>query len=158
MPTPPEETKTDIILCPDGTAIYELNEEGDISGTYHGKFVFKCYLDPLSQIAADRLYRDLVGPNLQEANEKSKWLAFYLAHLKYRIIKSPPFWKTEGSLVDGNISDENVISLIASKAFDAELLYKQSLKKKKEEALEKAQSAAQALHESLNPKKKEEEK
>ena len=157
MPTP-EDNKSDIILCPDGTAIYELDMEGEISGTYRGKFTFRCYLDPLSQMAADRLYRELVGPNMQDASEKAKWLAFYLAHLKFRVVKSPPFWKTADSLVDGNIADENVISLLASKAFDAELLYKQELKKKKTDALQKAQSAATAIQESLNPKKKEDDK
>lgn len=160
MPEVPEESKTDLIFNSDGTATYELNMDGDISGSYRGKFVFKCYLDPLSELAASKLFRELMGFNPQEMNETDKYLAWALAQLKYRIAKSPPFWKTEGSLIDGNIFDKNIITHVLDMATEAELLYRKDIKKRKEEALQKAHAATQAIQEKLSPKrkKKEEEK
>jgi hypothetical protein len=151
LPNTHEEPKTDLNFNNDGTATYELNMDGDISGSYRGKFIFRCYLDPLSELAASRLFREIMGVNSQEMPETEKYLAWALAQLKYRIVKAPPFWRTENSIVDGNIFDKNVIMHVLDMATEAELLYRKNLKKKKEEALEKAQQAVQALHESLNP-------
>lgn len=158
LPETPEETKTELSFNNDGTATYELNMDGDISGSYRGKFVFRCYLDPLSELAASRLFREIMGTNSQDMPETEKYLAWALAQLKFRIAKAPPFWRTENSIVDGNIFDKNVIMHVLDMATEAELQYRKNLKKRKEAALEKASLAAQALHESLNPKKKEEEK
>lgn len=160
----PEEQKpkqdTNLILNTDGTASWTFREEGDTLGaTYAGTFVFKCYLNPLDSLAAGRLYRELLGQNGHEAGDQERFLAFALSQCKYRITKAPPFWKSSNSVVDGgDVPDLNLISLILDKAISSEVLYKEQLKKRKEEALDKAQKAAEALHESLNPKKKEESK
>lgn len=139
----------DLVINPDGTAIYTLNEEGDISGSYRGTFVFKCYLSPLDTLAAGKLYRELLGSNAQEASDTERFIAFCLSQLSKRIIKSPPFWNT-GDMLAGNIPDMNVLSLILSKAVESEEAYKTQLKEKRTQALETAKNAATALQERLN--------
>ena len=107
----PDELDTDIHLKPDGTAIWTLREEGEISGTYSGAFTFKCYLDPLATLAAGRLYRELLGSYGDSASETERFIAFALSQLQKRVIKGPPFWATasESGFV-GNIPDLNILS------------------------------------------------
>jgi hypothetical protein len=149
-----------LILNNDGTASWTFREEGDtLQATYAGTFVFKCYLSPLETLASGRLFRELIGQNSNEASDQERFLAFSLSQLKSRIVKAPPFWKTDSnSIVDGNIPDLNLISLTLDKAINAELLYKEELKKKKAEAVATVQAAATALQESLKPTRKKKEK
>jgi len=131
-PLPP-----DLILNPDGTAVFTLQDEGEVLGTYKGTFTFRCFLDPLATLSAGRVYRDLLGPNPQDASETERFLAFSLSQLQKRIIKAPPFWNTD-SMLAGNIPDVNIISTVLARAIDAEVAYKERLKDKKKEALEKS--------------------
>ena len=157
----PEEQKTivlpdDLTISPDGTALFSINEVGAIQGDYRGVFHLRCYLNPLDSLAAGREFRNLLGQYGDSAGEGDRYTAFCASQLGHRVIKGPPWWTANNQA--GNIPDLNVLSTILDRALTAEAYYKQHLVKRKEEALEKAQKAAQALHESLNPKKKEEEK
>lgn len=96
------------------------------------------------------------GPNTQEASEQDKFLAYCLSQLKYRVVKAPPFWITDTSMVQGNLPDINLISLALDRAISAELLYKEQLKVRREESLKKATEAAKAIQEGLIIKPKEE--
>jgi hypothetical protein len=135
------------IKVENGLAMWEINRDGDISGLYRGMFTFRCYLDPISMIKANREYRDLIGPNYISAPEHETFLAYALTQLKYRVVKGPPFWSStvEGSGFSGNIPDENIISEVLNAALDSEILYRKQLKDRKDTALDKAKKAAEAM-------------
>ena len=144
----------DLVIQIDGTAFFTINEEGLTQGSYRGVFNLKCYLSPLDSLAASRHYRELLGPYGDSAGEQDRYLAFCVSQLARRVIKGPPWWTaTEGQ--PGNILDLNILSLILDRSLTAEAAYKERLTKMKQEALEKAQNAATALQDSLNPKKNE---
>jgi len=143
-----EENKKNIHLRIDGaTATWELREEGLISGTYAGTFKFRCFLSPTQKIAANREYREILGPNPTYAPEHESMMAFALTQLKHRIIEAPPFWSStlQESSMAGDIADDNIISLVLDAAIEAELQYKNNLKEKKDDVLKRAVKAAEAL-------------
>lgn len=128
-------------------ATWTMKLEGDVQGTYSGNFTFRCFLNPLQTIAANREYRELLGPNPTSAPEHESFLAYSLTQLKYRIISAPPFWNStiQDSAMAGNIPDENIISAVLSAAIDSEILYKSQLKSRKEAALKTANAAVDEL-------------
>lgn len=139
--------RSDLII--DGaTASWDMRLDGDIQGTYIGVFKFKCYLTPLQQIAANREYRELMGPNPTYASEHESFLAYSLTQLKHRIISAPPFWASQNpAMFSGDIADENIISAVLDAALSSELKYKSQLKKKRLDALERAQNSTEKLME-----------
>lgn len=145
----------DLVVNADGTATLTINEEGPLSGSYRGTFALRCYLSPLDSLSAGRHFRDLLGPYGDSAGEQDRYLAFCMSQLSKRVIKGPPWWTVDQQT--GNILDLNILSLILDRSLTAESAYKERLTKMKQEALEKAQRATQAIQESLNPKKKEDE-
>jgi len=85
--------RSDIVI--DGNvATWNIAVEGDISGTYHGVFKFKCFLTPTEKLAAGRDYRELLGTNAALAFKREDDLALTFAQLKYRILAAPPFWSS----------------------------------------------------------------
>lgn len=137
-----DDERSDISI--DGNiATWNINITGDIQGTYVGIFKFKCYLTPIEQIKANRDYREMIGPNPLGAPEHETFLAYALCQLKYRVISAPPFWISEQGGIGGNIPDEDVLSAVLSAATDSEVKYRDMLKKRKEEALERARKAAE---------------
>lgn len=135
------------IILEGNTATWEMKEEGDVQGTFTGKFRFRCFLTPTQKIAANREYRELMGDNIVMAPEHESFLAYSLTQLKYRIIDSPPFWqstlKTSG--IAGDLPDENIITIVLNAAVNSELKYKDGIKDKKLEALERAKKAAERM-------------
>jgi hypothetical protein len=137
------------------TATWTMRLDGAVSGTYTGTFQFRCFLTPLQRIAAGREQRALLGESRAFSEtpdyEHEAWLAYLLTQLKYRIISAPPFWATSGinKSHEGDIPDENVLEKVLDAATDAELIYKQRLRKLKEEALVKANVGAKAVEEQL---------
>src|SRR5271165_3779061 len=107
-----EETQipSDLVVNPDGTAIFTINEQGKVQGNYTGTFTFRCFINPLDNLAAGKVFRELLGPFGADANEDDKFMAFALSQLQKRIIKSPPWWQTD-SVIHGNIPDSFVISI-----------------------------------------------
>ena len=155
----PEEQKPinvpdDLQVGAEGVAYYTINEEGPIHGNYRGVFSIRCYLNPLDSLAAGRHFRELLGQYGDVAGEQDRYMAFCIAQLSRRVLKGPPWWHADQ--IAGNIPDLNVLSTLLDRALTAEAAYKQRLVKMKEEALEKASVAAQAIQENLNPKKEEE--
>lgn len=147
------------ILIEGDNAIWHLHDEGLIKGTYIGTFKFRCYLSPTHQIAANREYRELLGPNPALADQHETFLAYALTQLKYRVLESPPFWTSlSASTFNGDIPDDNILSLILDAAISSELKYKSLLKKKKEDALNRAKKALEkTLMSSPNRKKEQSE-
>jgi hypothetical protein len=126
------------LLLENNKASYHFDQTGEIGGTYRGVFEFRCYLNPVQYIAADKEYRDLLGSNAALADPHADNLAYALTQLKYRILKAPPFWYSEDSLFPGgSVPDREVISHILTAATEAELQYRTSLLSKQEEAVNK---------------------
>lgn len=146
-------TRTDIKF-EGNVAVWDISTEGSISGTYSGTFKFRTFLNPLQRIAADREMRELIGANPTFASQEISYLAFCLSELKQRIVESPPFWNStlQNSSMAGNIPDEEVLTIIMNAAVDAQLLYKQHLLEKKEDAIRRAK---EALEKRLKDKKDE---
>lgn len=139
--------RSDLII-EGNTATWDMRLDGDIHGTYVGAFRFKCYLSPLQQIAANREYREIMGPNPTFASEHESFLAYALTQLKYRIVTAPPFWASQNpATLSGDIADENVIAAVLDAALGSEMKYKSQLKKKKLEAVARAKAATEKLME-----------
>ena len=138
-----EKERTDIQL-EGNTGVWEMSLVGDVQGTYIGSFRFKGFLTPTQQIAANRDYRELLGSNPTMVPEHESFLAYALTQLKYRIVSSPPFWSAARSAsLEGDVPDENVISAALDAALATEIKYRNQLKKKKLEAIERAKQAAE---------------
>lgn len=120
------------------TASYEMNLTGEIGGTYMGLFKFKTILTPLQEIEADRDYRSLLGSNAELATTHIDMMCYTLAQLKHRIIEAPPFWNGENTRFPGSqIKDREILQAALEAAIIAETKYKNLIKKKNEEALNK---------------------
>jgi hypothetical protein len=126
------------------TATWSINKHGAINGTYIGTFRFRCFLTPIQKIDADREYREVLGVNPTMADENVSLLSYALTQLKYRVLESPPFWRT-GAHLEGDLPDEEIITEVLNAAIGAEVKYRNQLKKKKETALSKAKKAAEKL-------------
>lgn len=132
------------LIIEGNTVTWDMRIEGDINGMYAGAFRFKCYLSPLQQIAANREFREVMGPNPTFASEHESFLAYALTQLKYRIVSAPPFWASQSpASLAGDIADENVISAVLDAALGAEIKYKSQLKKKKLDAVARAKAATE---------------
>lgn len=150
--------RSDIVI-EGNLAKYQIAALGSIAGTYAGEFVFRCFLSPSQQIAANREYRELLGANPVLAPEHESFLAYALTQLKYRIVSSPPFWTATQQIngISGDLADEEIISNVLDAAIHAQLKYKDGLYKRKIELLEKAKAAAQRILDGKEAKEDEEE-
>lgn len=128
-------------------AKFQLAAHGAINGTYAGEFVFRCFLSPSQQIAANREYRELLGPNPTMAGEHETFLAYALSQLKYRVIQSPPFWTATLQIngLAGDILDEEVITQVLDAAVHAQLKYRHEMDKQKMALIERAKAAAEKI-------------
>ena len=138
--------RSDIVI-EGNVATWSISMKGDIQGTYHGVFKFKCYLSPTEQLAAGRDYRELLGPNASLAFAKEDNLAYTLAQLKHCVISAPPFFTSAVGVNGyiGDIVDENVLDAIFEAAMASRLKYIAMLENKKEEMLKKAKASAEKL-------------
>lgn len=139
--------KNDIVLN-NSTATWVLPPtQGELGGTYTGRFVFRCFLDPLQDLKAGREFRELLGSLAIQATEKETNLAFALTQLKHRIISSPPFWSSTApdSGIEGNIGDINIIALVLEAAMVSEELFKEKVKLERDFSLERSIKLAEEL-------------
>lgn len=129
------------IVISGNIATYAMSPtQSEILGTCNGTFTFKTFLTPLEELQAGRELRALLGELGNQASAKEIDCAFALVQLKYRVIKSPPFWSStlQDSDYSGNIPDGNIIGIILNKAMNAEVLYKEKLFNEREELLNKS--------------------
>ena len=139
----------DLLTVKNDIAEYDFIDEGEIMGTYRGKFIFKCILSPIEEIDADRDFRQLVGEHASLINPENEKVALALVQLKYRVLKAPLFWTSEESRINGgHIKDINIISHVFAAAIDAEIAYRNQLKERKDKA-------QKILAESLQKRKEE---
>jgi len=138
--------RSDIVI-EGNIATWSLSMSGDINGTYHGTFKFKCFLTPTEKLAAGRLYRELLGANAALAFKEEDNLAFYIAQLKYRVVSAPPFWTSAIGVNGeaGDLPDTNVLNAISEAAMTAELKYIATLQNKKENMIKKAKESAEKM-------------
>jgi len=107
--------------------------------SFIGTFTVKCVLNPIEEIKANKLYRELLGEtNPHLANEDIHNLALALSQLKFRVVKSPAGWKH--SEIDGGHLDANIVLHVFNMALEARILFHkeagkrvEGLKKKLEE-------------------------
>lgn len=152
--------RKDITIEDNDTATWTLSAIGDMrASTYIGKFRFKCFLNPTDKIAANREYRELLGANPTLTPEHESLLAYALTQLKYRVVSAPPFWtQSVGSTsYAGDIPDENIITTVLNAAIDSEVKYKNTIKKRTEEALKRARLAAERQVKLQNESAKEDD-
>jgi hypothetical protein len=135
------------IVIEGNEATWECRLEGDVNGTYTGRFRFRCFLLPTQKLAAAREMRALLGENATLALAHEENLAYTLSQLKHRVISAPPFWTSNLQVngVSGDLPDENIIDQVLEAAIDAELKFRAQLKQKKIEAIEKAKKAAERI-------------
>lgn len=147
------------IVIENNIATWNIKAYGEHQGTYAGQFRFKCFLTPTEKLAAGREYRALLGPNIALALKHEDNIAFSLTQLKYRIVKSPPFWSSAVGIdgYEGDIADEGIIDIVLQAAIDSELKYAALLQKKKEDALGKAKNAAEKIASDIESEEEEEE-
>jgi hypothetical protein len=140
------EKELDIII--DGSvATWNMVDQGDVNGTYIGVFKFRCYLTPIQKLACGREYRELLGPSPAMATSQDDNLAFALTQLKHRVISGPPFWQSSLQTTGyaGDLPDEVVLMHILDASISAEIKYKEQLKKKREEAITRAENIAEKI-------------
>lgn len=140
MPVNPEDIKIE-----GNVAVWDMKEDGVISGTYMGTFRFRCYLTPLQQIQAGREERDMLGQNIALAPEHERFLAYALSQLKQRIVSAPPFWisANPNGNMPGDLPDEEIIANILDAAQIAQRKYKFILKNRKDSAIKDAKLLAE---------------
>ena len=110
--------------------------------TYKGQFKVKCILNPLEYINSDALYRELLGKtNPQYASEYVSQLAYALSQLKYRIIKSPSWFKNNSTGVDGSNVDDKILLQIFEKTIQAEEDYRKGIEERYNSAKEEVKKA-----------------
>lgn len=133
-------------------AKWQIAAVGEIQGTYAGEFIFRCYLSPSQQIAANREYREMLGVNPTMAGEHETFLAYALSQLKYRIISAPPFWTSTAQIngFNGDLPDEDIITQILDAAIHAQLKFKHEINKRKMDLIEKARKAAEKMLDGRN--------
>jgi translation initiation factor 2B subunit (eIF-2B alpha/beta/delta family) len=124
-------------------ATWDCNLIGSINGSYVGTFKFRAYLNPIQKLSASRMYRELLGNSQLPASPTEDNLAFAISQLKHRIVEAPPFWSSGSDL--GTIPDEEVLMSILDAAIASEIMYREDIKNKKQEAIEKAKKAAEKI-------------
>ena len=113
-----------------------VNLTGEITQeSYKGEFKFKCLLSPMDRIDIDKQYRAILGENIHQAGLEAIDLANILSELSFRVAEAPSFWHDSKYLIPGShIPDKNVLLAIYEFSLQAELDYREELKKKSEEA------------------------
>jgi hypothetical protein len=119
------------------TAYWDINYTGEVEGTYLGTFTFRTSISPIQEIEADRNYRELMGVNPDSSSVRIQNLAFALTQLKQRIISAPPFWADNSLYGGSSVKDTEVIEMVYQAALLAEVKYRNILKARHLEAIEK---------------------
>lgn len=140
-------------------ATWTMRMEGSIHGTYTGIFKFKCVLSPSQRISANARYREMLGANPTMAGEHESALAYALTQLEKRIVEAPPFWTStvQEHGLKGDLEDDNIIMAALDAAITSEVLYRELLVKRKNEAIQRAKESADKLLNEQEAEVKEEE-
>jgi hypothetical protein len=146
-----KKNSVDILFDELGRAVWHCDYQGSYGNRFIGTFVFRPVLSAIEEIQVDRLYRRLLGDDgLSVVSPVIDRLAYSLASLKYRVLKSPPFWHDSKSyssqapqnediaydIPGGHIDDAELIFYVYSAAIEAQLQYRERIKKQSEQSTE----------------------
>lgn len=93
------------------TKEFRIQLTGDRTGTvYFGDFSCFRRLSHRQELTRDRFYRELIGPDPQNANERVISQAEVFADLKVSILKAPQFWNESGGGLD--LADDNIVRTV----------------------------------------------
>lgn len=116
----------------EGTVTFYIDSVSIASGeSYKGKFTVKGTLSPLDIIKADKVYRTLLGKDLQYATSQAQQLAFILSQLSARIVKYPDWWKNEE--VGGGHLDESILIDVFDNSVESEKEFREERKRQSED-------------------------
>jgi hypothetical protein len=118
------------------TVDFDVNVKGELTGKqFAGLFVCKTKLSVRDTLAEGALYRQILGPNPNEASLEQKSIALAHSFLAKRITKAPSWWADTGGCLD--MDDMNVLAEV----------YQAAVTKvnKEYEVLEKEAAAAQPV-------------
>lgn len=80
------------------TVEFSINVVGEKTGErWMGKFSCRRRLSHRQELAKDRLYRELLGPNPEGASERAKSQADVMADISACIVKAPNWWTEAGN-------------------------------------------------------------
>ena len=102
-----------------------------------GIFRFRCLVTSMDIIDIDAFYRELIGVRAPEADQMADKLAFALAHLRFRVLEAPEWWRIDTEKrhqIPGSHCDKNVIVEVLNSALNAESLYLDKLKQDSKDA------------------------
>lgn len=120
---------------------FTIDCKGDLTGRdWHGKFKAKPVLSHRDRMARDRLRREYLGVNADEANAEAKATAQVLSELAVRLVAWPEFWAVFE--MGENLKDLNLLSDVYKAALKIEDDYMAGLVKKAEDAKKTAQGKA----------------
>jgi hypothetical protein len=116
---------------------FSFNSIGEKTGqSYMGDFKVKCIISPMDFIEIDKMYRGLLGNNMQFAEQHARQIAFTFSQLHFRVIEAPE-WYIEGQIKGKTIKDDNVLFELLNTCLDCEEKYVTQKKKEQEELQKK---------------------
>jgi hypothetical protein len=93
---------------------FDVNVVGNATGqTWAGSFTVKPLLSWRDGLAQDKLRRELLGADAQNASPDAVAMAVILSELSVRVIDAPAWWKESKGGLD--LPDDEVITTIYSK-------------------------------------------
>lgn len=115
------------------TAIFSISVVGDESGTpFSGDFTVKTLLSRKEHLQADRIRRELIGPNPTDASARSVSDSIMFSQLAVRIVKAPKWWTDADNGTE--LADTNVVEEVFTLAIKKENERKEEVKNAAEEA------------------------
>lgn len=115
------------------TMPFKVDIEGETTGTrWTGNFEAKIRLSHADELQRDRLRREYLGPNPEQASERAKDQANILSQLAVRVTKAPLWWSENRGGLD--LCDDSVIAEVFAQAVRVEKETLDEVRKKAEEA------------------------
>lgn len=118
------------------TVDFHIVVTGDRTGEkWVGNFKAFRRLSHRQELARDRFYRDLLGPNPEGASERAVSQAEIFADLKVTLADTPRWWKDAGEGLD--LADDNLIQEVWQQVVKIRLEAFKEVQEKAEEAEKK---------------------
>lgn len=122
---------------------FSINILGEVTQErWVGTFTAKCRLSHRDHLTADKLFRELIGPNPETACDRARQTSEIFSQLAVRIVQSPDWWKASGNGAD--LADDAIIAEVYNNAMRIEKEALETLKKKAAEAQAELQKQAPA--------------
>ena len=118
---------------------FAFREEGDVTmQTYEGEFTVRAILN-VGQKHQLELEKTILQADSKAPTAGLSGISNVLAELRVRIISGPEWW--ENSRGGATIDDENVLLALYTQVLDTEIEWRNSLRKKTTDAVEKTGEA-----------------